>query len=59
MNEALLDSAARGGAERRSRGSAVFRVALEFTLVFAVTMVARELVAGTVNASYPIFYGCR
>jgi hypothetical protein len=51
MNEPPSPSTAIGGRERRS--SAMFRLVLEFILIFAGTMLANQILAASVVASYP------
>ncbi len=53
MSKPLVNSTAVTGPERRSGWSAMFRLVLEFTLIFAGTMLAKQILAATVNASYP------
>jgi hypothetical protein len=53
VSEPLVNSSAVSGAERRSRWSAMLRLVLEFALVFAGAMLAKQILAATVNASYP------
>jgi hypothetical protein len=53
VSEPLVNSTAVTGAERRSRWPAMFGLVLEFVLIFAGTMLAKQILAATVNASYP------
>ena len=52
MSKSLLDTAA-DGSMRRSRWSATWRLVLEFVLLFGATMLLKQILAATVNASYP------
>jgi hypothetical protein len=53
VSEPLVNWTASSGPERRSRWSAMFRLVLEFALIFAATVAAKQLLAATVTASYP------
>jgi GAF domain len=53
VSEPLVNSTVVSGRARRSRWSAMLRLVLEFTLIFAGTMLAKQILAATVNASYP------
>ena len=52
MSKSLLDAAA-DGSMRRSRWSATWHLVLEFVLLFGATMLLKQILAATVNASYP------
>jgi len=52
VSKSLLDTAA-DGSMRRSRWSATWRLVLEFVLLFGATMLLKQILAATVNASYP------